>query len=116
VDGRGVDCPTSLNSKLDSILKWAKRAGKSTGIVTTTRLTHATPSSAYASIWDREMEAFDGKNFRQEHRDQGCKDIAEQFIEHAASVNVSNKFYKKIFKLIKNPPKKKFVFNLKPKT
>lgn len=90
MDGRGVDCPTSLKAKLDSILKWAKKAGKSTGIVTTTRLTHATPSSAYASIFDREMETYDDKNFRKEHRDQGCKDIADQFIEHAASVNVSS--------------------------
>jgi alkaline phosphatase len=78
-----------VSSKLESILKWAKEAGKSTGIVTTTRVTHATPSAAYASIYDREMEAFDGKNFRQEHHDMGCRDIADQFLEHSKLINVS---------------------------
>ena len=33
VDGSAVDCKSSLNAKLDSILKWAHYAGKSTGIV-----------------------------------------------------------------------------------
>lgn len=31
VDGRGVDCKTSLHSKLETVLKWAHFAGKSTG-------------------------------------------------------------------------------------
>lgn len=88
MDGRAIDCPTSLTSKLESILKWAQKAGKSTGIVTTTRVTHATPSSSYASIFDREMESFDGKNFRQEHYDQGCRDIAYQLYEQAEKINV----------------------------
>ena len=38
LDGRATDCPTSKNSQLESILKWAHFAGKSTGIVTTTRV------------------------------------------------------------------------------
>ena len=33
---------------MDSILKWAQQAGKSVGIVTNTRVTHATPAAAYA--------------------------------------------------------------------
>ena len=73
---------------MESILKWAKKAGKSTGIVTTTRVTHATPASAYASIFNREMESFDGINFKREHHDQGCKDIADQLVENAHLINV----------------------------
>lgn len=46
MDGTAVDCKTSLIAKLDSILKWAYKAGKSTGIVTTARVTHATPAGA----------------------------------------------------------------------
>jgi alkaline phosphatase len=42
------DCPSSLDTKVDSILKWAYKAGKSTGIVTNTRITHATPAAAFA--------------------------------------------------------------------
>ena len=38
LDGRASDCPSSRNSEVESILKWAHFAGKSTGIVTTTRV------------------------------------------------------------------------------
>ena len=39
-DGRAIlgNCTSSLNNKIDSILQWAHRAGKSVGIVTTTRI------------------------------------------------------------------------------
>ncbi len=50
VDGRAFDCPSSLNSQLESILKWAHAAGKSTGFVTTTRITHASPAALYSSV------------------------------------------------------------------
>ena len=88
VDGRGFDCPTSLKSQAESILKWAHYAGKSTGIVTTTRVTHATPAAAYAHIFDREMESYDGEFFKDEHFNQGCKDIAAQLIEDNSFINV----------------------------
>jgi alkaline phosphatase len=39
VDGRAVDCPTTLGAEVDSLIQWAHNAGKSTGIVTTTRIT-----------------------------------------------------------------------------
>ena len=38
LDGRASDCPSSKNAEVESILKWAHFAGKSTGIVTTTRV------------------------------------------------------------------------------
>lgn len=88
VDGRAYDCPTSLKSKTESILKWAHFAGKSTGIVTTTRITHASPAASYSNSFDRDMESFDGINFKQEHFDQGCKDIAAQLIEENSFINV----------------------------
>ena len=47
VDGRAVDCATTQNSKLDSVLKWAHKAGKSVGFVTTARISHATPAALY---------------------------------------------------------------------
>lgn len=91
MDGRAVDCPTSLNSQLESILQWAYYAGKSVGIVTTTRVTHATPAGTYAHVYNREMEAYDGISFRDEHKAQGCKDIAAQLIEDTSYVNVKFK-------------------------
>ncbi|RNA41849.1 alkaline tissue-nonspecific isozyme [Brachionus plicatilis] len=88
VDGRAHDCPTSLKSKTESILKWAHFAGKSTGIITTTRITHASPAATYANSFDRDMESFDGINFKQEHLNQGCKDIAAQLIEENSFINL----------------------------
>ncbi|KAG5667737.1 hypothetical protein PVAND_015707 [Polypedilum vanderplanki] len=39
-----------------SIAKWAQDAGKATGVVTTTRITHATPAGAYAHSPHRSWE------------------------------------------------------------
>ncbi|XP_016986816.1 alkaline phosphatase, tissue-nonspecific isozyme [Drosophila rhopaloa] len=36
--------------QVDSVLQWAQRAGKATGVVTTTRLTDASPAGAYAHV------------------------------------------------------------------
>ncbi|TRY85449.1 hypothetical protein DNTS_030553 [Danionella cerebrum] len=47
-------CNTTRGNEVTSILKWAKDAGKSVGIVTTTRVNHATPSAAYAHCVDRD--------------------------------------------------------------
>uniref|UniRef100_A0A8C6V038 Alkaline phosphatase n=1 Tax=Neogobius melanostomus TaxID=47308 RepID=A0A8C6V038_9GOBI len=47
-------CNTTQGNEVTSILQWAKDAGKSVGIVTTTRVNHATPSAAYAHSVDRD--------------------------------------------------------------
>lgn len=90
LDGSAVDCRTSRDARVGSILKWAHDAGKSTGIVTTTRVTHATPAGCYAHVPDRDMEAFDGRSFTREHLETGCKDIAAQLIEDNSYINVSS--------------------------
>lgn len=43
-------------TKTTSILAWAQEIGKKTGVVTTTRLTHATPSALYAHAAHRDWE------------------------------------------------------------
>ncbi|XP_055677995.1 alkaline phosphatase isoform X1 [Lutzomyia longipalpis] len=75
------DCQASQNKShhVESILYWAQKAGKGTGFVTTTRVTHATPASLFANVPDRAWECeakmpLDAKN-------QGCIDIARQLIE-----------------------------------
>lgn len=52
------NCSASKNesSQVDSIFKYAQDARKATGIVTTTRLTHATPAAAYAVSASRQWE------------------------------------------------------------
>ncbi|XP_020714073.1 alkaline phosphatase 4 [Ceratitis capitata] len=42
--------------RLKSIMDWAQAEGKRTGIVTSTRITHATPASTYARIYHRDWE------------------------------------------------------------
>ena len=62
-------------SKAASILTLAEKAGMSTGIVTTARITHATPACAYAHSANRNWES-DG-DISKTVTDDGsqCKDI-----------------------------------------
>ncbi|XP_023294227.2 membrane-bound alkaline phosphatase [Lucilia cuprina] len=75
------DCEAMKNSSnhVFSIAKWAMDEGKSAGFVTTTRVTHASPSGVYAHTADRDwesnadIEAVCGEN-------HGLDDIAQQLI------------------------------------
>ena len=90
-DGNAVFCDcnsTKEAKKLDSILKLAHKAGKSVGIVTTTRVTHATPASAYAHSANRDWETYD-ENF-QKFFNLGCRDIASQLIEDNHFIDVND--------------------------
>jgi alkaline phosphatase len=93
-------CPPDVNkSKLDSILKMAHKAGKSIGIVTTTRVTHATPAAAYAHSSWRHWETYDGVKYTEElAKNEDCKDITRQLVEDNSFIDVINclenlKFY-----------------------
>lgn len=67
---------------LKTILRWAQEAGKSTGVVTTTRITHATPAAAYAASPDRDFE-------NDLATPEGCIDIARQLIEGKTGQNLN---------------------------
>ncbi|XP_071945549.1 alkaline phosphatase-like [Antedon mediterranea] len=79
-------CASTESAAVDSILHLSQRAGKSTGIVTTARVTHATPSAAYARCPDRDWE--NNSDIPEEEAALGCKDIALQLIENATEVQV----------------------------
>lgn len=72
------DCASAAGNELDSILKIGRNAGKSVGIVTTARITHATPSCAYAHSAARGWECDSDIPFAE----RACKDIALQFLEN----------------------------------
>lgn len=75
------DCEASSNPKyhVHSIAKWAQAAGKSTGIVTTTTVTHASPSGCYAHVANRMWESdYDVKNSNNDPLK--CPDIAKQLM------------------------------------
>jgi alkaline phosphatase len=71
---------------LPTILEQAAAAGKSTGIVSTARITHATPAATYSHTSVRDWEADSNKP-------AGCgvKDIAQQLIEVSPAVKSSLK-------------------------
>lgn len=75
---KGV-CADALAHPLPLIGDEAKRRGLALGIVTTTRLTHATPAAVYAHSADRDWEA--DSNIPAAQQGQGCKDIALQLSE-----------------------------------
>jgi alkaline phosphatase len=75
-----AECDPDINAeaKLESLITWAQAAGKSTGFVTTTRVTHATPASLYAHTNDRYWECDSAVPERCRNI---VKDIARQLVE-----------------------------------
>uniref|UniRef100_A0A0X3NWQ7 Alkaline phosphatase n=1 Tax=Schistocephalus solidus TaxID=70667 RepID=A0A0X3NWQ7_SCHSO len=74
--------------KTMSILKAASRAGKSTGIVTTTRVTHASPAAAYAHVAYRNWECDTDIRSDCIGPDCNCTDIAQQLALDNLDINV----------------------------
>ena len=73
---RRRDCAEALAHPLISLGEIAKQRGKSVGIVTTARLTHATPASVYARTPERDWES--DKYLPSSDKALGCLDIAYQ--------------------------------------
>jgi alkaline phosphatase len=78
VKAQDTNCNLLKDSSVPSILKWAVDAGKYAGIVTTARITHATPAAAYAHSAYRDWEC---DTDLPKELDPACKDIARQLIE-----------------------------------
>ena len=76
------DCAGSLGRQLVSWLRLADDAGLSTGIVTTARLTHATPAATYAHAPDRNWE--NDTDLPAGAVAAGCRDIAQQLLDFPA--------------------------------
>ena len=72
-----------------TLLEMAEQAGFRTGIVSTARLTHATPAATYAHAESRGWE--DDSAMQPEMFEQGCRDIARQLIEfdHGNGIEVA---------------------------
>ena len=72
-------CESALAHPLPLLGEEVKAKGKALGIVSTARITHATPASVYARSADRDWEA--DRAIGEDQRGLGCKDIATQLIE-----------------------------------
>ena len=73
------DCAQSLGKTLPTLLEAAEEAGYATGVVTTTRITHATPAANYSHVPERDWE--DDSSMPATAITAGCRDIARQLVE-----------------------------------
>ncbi|GEA60124.1 alkaline phosphatase [Vibrio comitans] len=81
-------CNNVEENKVKSAFQSAADNGLSVGLVTTTRITHATPAAAYAHSPDRDWE--NDSAISSYNKSNGCTDIAYQLVnfEHGDGVQV----------------------------
>jgi alkaline phosphatase len=77
--GVGQSRREPCGAPIASLLEVAEGAGLATGVVTTTRLTHATPGATYGHSPERGWEV--DIALSPEARAAGCRDLARQFVE-----------------------------------
>jgi alkaline phosphatase len=73
------DHTTVKGNELPTFLELAEQAGLSTGVVSTARITHATPAACYAHSPDRDWEG--DADLPEAARENGFPDIARQLVE-----------------------------------
>ncbi|KAI1892145.1 hypothetical protein AGOR_G00150970 [Albula goreensis] len=74
------ECNTTFGNEVYSVLHRAKAQGKAVGIVTTTRVQHASPAASYAHSVSRSW--YSDADLPSSARRQGCRDIATQLISN----------------------------------
>lgn len=72
------DCSTVAGNETVTALELAEIKGLSTGVVSTARITHATPAATYAKSADRNWE--DVSDMPEAAVTAGCTDIADQLV------------------------------------
>ncbi|KFM58294.1 Alkaline phosphatase, tissue-nonspecific isozyme, partial [Stegodyphus mimosarum] len=83
---RHSDCSSVPGTELRCIGEWALAEGKSVGLVTNMRVTHATPAPLYAHSPDRWWEG--GSNSKDKKDHSPCKDIGRQLVEDYPGRNI----------------------------
>jgi alkaline phosphatase len=76
------DASTVAASRVPTLFEEAEQRGLATGIVTTARVTHATPGACYAHVADRDWES--DAETPAAARAAGVADIARQLVEFAS--------------------------------
>lgn len=76
------NCASQKGTEVTTIFEQAEAAGLSTGVISTARITHATPAATYAKTVARDWE--NDATLTDEAKQNGCKDIAAQLIEWSA--------------------------------
>ncbi|BED90728.1 alkaline phosphatase [Pseudoalteromonas sp. MM1] len=76
------NCSTVAGNELVTSLELAEIAGKATGLISTARITHATPAATYAKSADRNWE----DNSDMPEGTEACEDIASQLVNFEANL------------------------------
>jgi alkaline phosphatase len=81
-------CEGAAAAAIPTLLEQAVDRGLATGVVTTTRITHATPAGTYAHTPERDWES--DVTTPADAQAQGCRDIARQLVEfpHGPGIDV----------------------------
>ena len=82
IDNEYIGFSPTTNQSVETILEQAKRAGYAVGLVSTARITHATPAAFASHVWNRDLEDY----------------IAAQYVtstqeEYAALMSAGNRTY-----------------------
>ncbi|HEY5971390.1 MAG TPA: alkaline phosphatase [Pseudoxanthomonas sp.] len=78
-DARYGDCASAMGKGVVTLLEVAEALDMATGIVSTARITHATPAATYAHTPNRDWES--DAELSADAKTSGCKDIARQLVE-----------------------------------
>lgn len=78
------DCSSQSGNSAQTFLERAELKGMSTGVISTARLTHATPAANYAHIMDRNFE--DDRDAEDLANPGNCDDIAKQLVEFSSNL------------------------------
>lgn len=83
------DCEASSKSEnhVHSLVYWAQKAGKGTGIVTTTTVTHASPAGTFGHTPNRMWES-DSDILLSKKDPKQCQDLAAQLIRNEPGKNL----------------------------
>ncbi len=75
-----ADYKTVKGNETKTLLEMSEEAGKSTGVVTTTRVTHATPAACYSHTADRDWESdYDMMRLHDEALKNNRPDLAKRY-------------------------------------
>jgi alkaline phosphatase len=75
------DCAAALGAEVTTLFEMAEGAGMATGVISTARITHATPAAMYAHTPHRDWEDDAAMG---DMAGQGCRDIADQLVNWQA--------------------------------
>ena len=73
------DCASAKGEGVATLLELSEAMGMATGVVSTARITHATPAATYAHTPNRDWES--DADLSAEAKAAGCKDIAAQLVD-----------------------------------